>query len=166
MLFAALSLVFFNYLPQISSQPGPLEVSIRPEKPVYLLGEPVFLRIEVLNISSDPVVVDNRFGAPCGEPEIVEVIGARRRPGTRTPTCSGGRGASCGFSLLELQPGEKRTQRMLLDRLFVLDRPGASMCDFAVQCRFTQTTNTSKPLHRWKPDLSSASPLYRPAKMN
>lgn len=120
-ILASLSGILF--LSYAAAQTPELKVRLYPEKQTYLIGEPIFLNLDVVNHSEKPVVLDNSFGK-C-EPDPTDVIGARRRARAHwAPSCYGGTGGSCGHGNFELKPGEKVTEKIFLSGSFSLDEPG------------------------------------------
>jgi len=95
-----------------------------PEKQTYLLGEPVFVVLDLANAGSQPVWIsvsctwlDTRFEAPTAP---------KPHRGVSLFGCAGGGIAgSCGSSAREVLPGEHYKRRYLLDGFFRLDSPGA-----------------------------------------
>lgn len=119
---AIVVLIFVPYVCQSQS----LVARIVPEKNTFLLGEPIYLILEVENAGQQTVAIDSRFGYPCGF-DTIEILGFKQKiPGIQFgESCFGGYAGSCGSSLLELKPGKALIQRILLNLLFSLDHPGS-----------------------------------------
>ncbi len=114
-------MVLFD-LAQVSSAQ---EISGRfyPEKQAYLVGEPVFVVLDLANTSPEMVLIsvsctwlNTRFEAlsapkPHHEPSLFGCIG-------------GGEAGSCGGSVKPILPGEHYLRRYLLDGFFRLSSPG------------------------------------------
>jgi hypothetical protein len=96
------------------------------EKQTYLIGEPIFIVLEVTNPSERPIAIDGGFGAPCGRLDPIEVVGALQNPGGLqfAASCFGGWGGDCASGIVELKPGKELAKRILLSRLFAIDHPG------------------------------------------
>ena len=102
---------------------GQLRGELHPEKRTYLVGEPVFVVLDLTNPGSQPVWIsmscvwlDTRFGAPTAP---------KPHRGVSLFGCMGGGTAgSCGGGAKEICPGEHYTRRYLLDGPFRLDAPG------------------------------------------
>jgi hypothetical protein len=94
-----------------------LEARIYPEKETYILGEPIFLNIEVVNKGAGSVFIDDTF-----EGEL-KVSGAKPAPPNDWAiTCY--ESFSRGVSSVEVRPGEKKVKKLiLLNDLYSLDRP-------------------------------------------
>lgn len=71
-------------------QPLALKARFYAEKHSYIVGEPIFLNLEVVNDGDQPVAVDSSLGAPCIAPDTIEVVGAVRKPtfSPWAPSCS------------------------------------------------------------------------------
>jgi HEAT repeat protein len=94
-----------------------------PEKRTYLVGEPVFVVLDLTNLGSQGAWIstscawlDTRFEAPTAP---------KPHRGVSLFGCTvGGVAGSCGGSAKEILPGEHYTQRYLLEGSFRLDAPG------------------------------------------
>src|SRR6266404_1170674 len=95
-----------------------------PEKQTYLVGEPVFIDFEITNTGDQPSWINQRMGAPCIEPDAIEVLGAEHH-GFGLDTgffgCFGGIAGSCLDGTIELKPGAKHTAQIFLNAHFLLD---------------------------------------------
>jgi hypothetical protein len=97
-----------------------------PEKQTYFVGEPVFIDFEITNTGDKTAWIDQRMGAPCIEPDPIEVAGAKRQ-GVGWDTslgCFGGVGGSCPGGVIELKSGAKHTAHIFLNSGFRLDHAG------------------------------------------
>jgi hypothetical protein len=100
---------------------GQIHGEFHPENQTYLVGEPVFVVLDLANPGPQPVWIsmscvwlDTRFEAPTApKPHHVSLFG-----------CSGGTAGSCGGGAKEIRPGEHYTRRYLLGGPFRLDAPG------------------------------------------
>ncbi len=102
---------------------GQIRGELYPEKRTYLVGEPVFVLLDLTNLGPQPVWIslscswlDTRFEAPTvpKPPRGVSLFG-----------CTGGGVAgSCGGSAKEIRPREHYRRRYLLDGPFRLDAAG------------------------------------------
>jgi hypothetical protein len=126
------SIIFlFQVYVLLGADTSALQSRIYPEKETYLLGEPIFLNIEIVNNGSKPVEFDNSYGR-CGDMlgggMTIEGTGASRRPlKAMGPSCNyGGMGGgfNCGNPIAALQPGEKSAGLLFLNRSFSIDSPG------------------------------------------
>jgi hypothetical protein len=96
---------------------------IRPEKQIYLVGEPVFVVLDLANSGARPIWIsescawlDTQFEAttaPKPHPEV-SLFGC----------WAGGTAGSCGGSAKRILPREHYERRYLLDGSFRLDSPG------------------------------------------
>jgi hypothetical protein len=114
--------------------PG-LEARFYPEKETYILGEPIFLNIEVVNNMQKPVTLDNGFGK-CEDRYDggkTKMPGAKRRfPTPLVASCyGGGWGGGCAKGSFTLQSGAKQVEKLFLTALFSIDSPGT----YKVQAR-------------------------------
>ncbi len=107
-----------------TDQPPSLQARIYPEKATYFLGEPIFLDLEMVNVTDKPLEVDSRFGEPCIPPDTIEVVGAKQRSFAWAPSCYRGIAGSCGSGWIHLGPGQKHVERILLNRIFTIENPG------------------------------------------
>lgn len=102
---------------------GQIRGELYPEKRTYLVGEPVFVVLDLTNPGSQPVWIsmsctwlDTRFEAPTAP---------KPHRGVSLFGCMGGGTAgSCGGGAKEIRRGEHYTRRYLLDGPFRLDAPG------------------------------------------
>ncbi len=116
LMFAATTVPRPGWAEQIRGQ-------LYPEKRTYLIGEPVFVVLDLANTGSQPAWIssscawlDTRFEAPTAP---------KPRRGVSLFGCAGGGVAgSCGGSAREIPPGEHYKRRYLLDGFFRLDSPG------------------------------------------
>lgn len=117
-------LLLFQGSTHISADTPGLHSRIYPDKETYLLGEPIFLNMEIVNNNSGPTQFDSSYGR-CSR-DMIKVQGAQRRPPDyNAPTC--GYGVSqdtCGTPIDMLPPGEKRIGKIFLNGLFSFDNPG------------------------------------------
>jgi HEAT repeats len=100
-----------------------VEARFYPEKPVYLVGEPIFILLDLHNTRASPVFIglscawlDTRFEAPTAAKPLptIDLFG-----------CGvGGWAGDCAGSIKELLPGQHYYHRFLLNGDFRLDRPG------------------------------------------
>ena len=95
---------------------------IRPEKQVYLVGQPVFVVLDIANKESKPIWIsescawlDTQFEASTAPKPLPEVT---------LFGCGGGTAGSCGGSSAEVFPGTHYQKRYLLSGPFRLDSPG------------------------------------------
>jgi hypothetical protein len=95
---------------------------IRPEKQVYLVGEPVFVVLDIANNESRPLWIsescrwlDTRFEANTAPQPRREVS---------LFGCGGGTAGSCGSGVAQILPGTHYQKRYLLDGAFLLNSPG------------------------------------------
>lgn len=109
-----------------------------PEKQTYLVGEPVFVVVEVANAGEQAVTIvsGSTFGG-CAQVEGfgVEVSGSdpvRHWP----PGCGGGVAGSCSSGLVELHPGATNKRRLLLNEWYRLEQPGEHEVWLRGQVRF------------------------------
>jgi len=117
LMFVATGVPLTGWAEQISGQ-------LYPEKRTYLLGEPVFIVLDLANAGSQPVWIsvsctwlDTRFEAPTAP---------KPHRGVSLFGCAGGGIAgSCGGSAREVLPGRHYKRRYLLDELFRIDSPSA-----------------------------------------
>ncbi len=85
-----LLLVELIFLVRVTTDLHPsLQARIYPEKATYFLGEPIFLDLELVNVTEKPVAVDSRLGEPCATPDTIEVVGAKRRLPGHLPVMEG-----------------------------------------------------------------------------
>ncbi len=118
--FVLLILVCFPSVVQASQLQG----RIYPQQQDYLLGEPIFLEIELVNNAKQPVFIDAAVGT-CSVPDETEVVGASHRRRAYWPRgCYEGGGGSCGSAGIVLKEGEKVVRQILLSRSFSFDHPG------------------------------------------
>lgn len=97
-----------------------------PEKQSFFVGEPVFIDFEITNKGDEPAWIDQRMGAPCIEPDPIEVVGAKRQ-GLGSDTsfgCFGGVAGSCAGGVIELKPGATHSAHIFLNAGFRLDQAG------------------------------------------
>ena len=88
-----------------------LAVRVHAENPTSVLGEPVFLVVEITNVSSRMVEFDDGKCAQSFKP-VTEVNHPKR---DKQYGCSGGgSGGSCAGRFVQLKPREKLTHRYLL----------------------------------------------------
>jgi len=115
-MFVAAAVPQTGWAEQISGQ-------LYPEKRTYLLGEPVFVVLDLANAGSQPVWIsvsctwlDTRFDAPTAP---------KPHRGVSLFGCAGGGiTGTCGGSAREIPPREHYKRRYLLDGFFRLDSPG------------------------------------------
>jgi HEAT repeats len=96
---------------------------IHPEKPTYLVGEPVFVVLDLANAGSKPIWIaetcawlDTQFEAPTAP---------KSRPEVSLFGCGvGGTAGSCAGSAQQILPGGHYKRRYLLDGSFRLEAPG------------------------------------------
>ena len=89
-----------------------LAVRVHPEKPTSALGEPVFVVVEVTNISSR--MVEFADDGVCGQ-SFKPVSAVSQRTRYKLYGCSGGGiGGSCAGSFVRLKPRENLSHRYLL----------------------------------------------------
>jgi hypothetical protein len=96
---------------------------IRPEKQVYLVGEPVFVVLDIANVGPRPI----RIGISCewSDTQFEAATAPKPRPEVSLFGCwTGGTAGSCGGSAKQIIPGEHYTRRYLMDGPFRLDSPG------------------------------------------
>jgi HEAT repeat protein len=93
-----------------------------PEKQKYLVGEPVFVVLDLTNPGSQPVWVSNS----CVWLDTRFEVPTPSKPHHRVSLfgCSGGTAGSCGGGSIEIRPAEHLRRRYLLDGPFLLDTPG------------------------------------------
>jgi hypothetical protein len=116
LMFVATAVPQTGWAEQISGQ-------LYPEKRTYLLGEPAFVVLDLVNAGSQSVWIsvsctwlDTRFDAPTAP---------KPRQGVSLFGCGlGGIAGSCGGSARELLPGKHYKRRYLLDGPFRIDSPG------------------------------------------
>jgi hypothetical protein len=116
LMFVATAVPQTAWAEQISGQ-------LYPEKRTYLLGEPVFVVLDLVNAGSQPVWIsvsctwlDTRFDA---------LTAPKPRQGASLFGCGvGGFAGSCGGSAREVLPGKHYKRRYLLDGPFRIDSPG------------------------------------------
>ncbi len=98
-----------------------------PEKQTFFVGEPIFIDFEITNKGHEPAWIDQRMGAPCIEPDPIEVEGAKHHGlgWDTTFGCFGGVGGSCVGGAIELKPGVNHTARIFLNLGFRLDSAGS-----------------------------------------
>jgi HEAT repeats len=96
---------------------------IRPEKQIYLVGEPVFVVLDLANAGPRPIWIsescawlDTQFEATTAPKPHHEV--------SLFGCWTGGTMGSCGGSAKQILPGEHYERRYLLDGSFRLDSPG------------------------------------------
>lgn len=95
-------------------------------KKTYSAGEPIYLIFEVDNKGADPIMIKTADPLSfCGGYEI-EVPGVR---GQEASGCYGGRAGSCTFSDTILHPGERHTDRILLNNAYDLRQSGRYSLD-------------------------------------
>jgi hypothetical protein len=92
----------------------------RPEKATYLVGEPVFIVLELTNISSRRVDADD---GTCFHSFDVVVPAEPRRAVSLYGCNAGGTAGSCGSGTVSLKPKETITRRYLLPKSLP-DEPG------------------------------------------
>jgi len=102
---------------------GQIQGELYPEKRTYLVGEPIFVILDLTNPGSQPVWIsmsctwlDTRFEAPTAQKphRIASLFGCT----------AGGTAGSCGGSTKEIPPGQHLTRRYLLGGYFRLDAAG------------------------------------------
>ena len=116
LMFAATTVPRPGWAEQIRGQ-------LYPEKRTYLIGEPVFVVLDLQNTGSQPAWIstscawlDTRFEAPTAP---------KPHRGVSLFGCAGGGIAgSCPGGAREILPGKRYTRRYLLDGFFRLDSPG------------------------------------------
>jgi hypothetical protein len=109
-----------------------LAMQVHPEKSTSVLGEPIFLLVELTNFGSQSLQFDD---GPCTQ-SIEPVIPVKHPDSGSLYGCSGaGRGGSCGSSFVELKPGKKLLRRYLLPDGLEPDIAGAS--DYTLERRIT-----------------------------
>jgi hypothetical protein len=86
----------------------------------YVVGGPVFVVFDLANNGAQPlrIQIANAL-SPCAG-YLFQIDGEKRADGT----CDGLPGYSCGAGTIELAPGAKTTQRVLLNYYYALPRPG------------------------------------------
>lgn len=89
-----------------------------PEKQEYRAGEPIFIVLEVKNVGSRVIVLDD---LRCGSLTRFEVVGALRRS---PPGVQSGSASSCASTIAPWSPGATVKRRFLLQGPFHLDSPG------------------------------------------
>jgi HEAT repeat protein len=101
---------------------GQIRGELYPEKQTYLVGEPVFVALDLTNpgpqavwISRSCVWLDTGFEAPTAP---------KRHQGVSLFGWTGGVAGSCGGSAIEIGPEKHYTRRSVLDGPFRLDAPG------------------------------------------
>lgn len=99
-----------------------IQGQLYPEKRTYLVGEPVYVVLDLTNPRNRPVWVsescawlDTRFEAPTAP---------KPRGGVSLFGCSGGTAGSCPGGAKEIRSGEHYTRRYLLSGAFQLDASG------------------------------------------
>ena len=96
---------------------------IRPEKQIYLVGEPVFVVLDIVNAGSGPIWISES----CAwlDTQFVAATAPKSRPEVSLFGCwTGGTAGSCGGSAKQILPGGHYARRYLLDGPFRLDSPG------------------------------------------
>lgn len=102
-----------------------LEVQAYAEKDSYLVGEPIFIILEIENAGSEPVRIENSaVGLPRLNRYVFEIPGAKQVRRTGVWGCWAGFGGSGGVGIARLQPGERHVDRVLLNRHYDLAYPG------------------------------------------
>jgi hypothetical protein len=116
-----LLLLLLNSLTAATMSAQVVETRFTTEKSAYLIGEPVYVVLSVINKGNDPIWVD--FGPVdmfCQKFSI-EVPGAD----SASEQWGCGIGGSCGSGLVEIAPKKTTAVRQLLNREFRLQRTGA-----------------------------------------
>lgn len=123
MRFATFTIILLLSCTLIWAETAGLNTRIYPEKNTYLLGEPIFLNMEIVNNSSRPIQFDGSYGR-CSR-DMIKVQGAQRHsPDYNEPTCGyGGFVGNCSTPIGMLPPGEKRIGKIFLNGLFSFDNP-------------------------------------------
>jgi hypothetical protein len=122
-----LTLLFLIISMQLSlSQTQSVKLRIYPDKNSYIVGEPIFINIELINEGKEQLSFDDgecsrRFGFDYNE---VEMAATRRRSLAEFPSCFGGHGGSCIPGSFDLRPGEKRVEQIFVSSKFSIDYPG------------------------------------------
>jgi hypothetical protein len=110
-------------LPAIASQ---LDGHFYLSKKTYSAGEPIYLIFELDNKGADPIMIATADPLSfCGGYEI-ELPGVRSQESTG---CYGGRAGSCTTSDEILLPGERHTDRIMLNQSYDLRQPGRYSLD-------------------------------------
>jgi hypothetical protein len=101
---------------------GPIEGKFYPEKQRYLVGEPVFVVLELVNPGADPVWVSES----CAwlDTGFEALSASKLRQPVSLFGCSGGTAGSCAGGAKVVLPGGHLSRRYLLDGNFRLDAPG------------------------------------------
>jgi hypothetical protein len=98
------------------------EVSFSLSKTTHLAGEPVFLSLRVKNVSTEPLQISTADPLTFCSGDHFELQGARDRDAM---SCMSGFGGSCLSAFQTLAPRKSRTDRILLNLLYDLRRPGS-----------------------------------------
>jgi len=122
LLFLMFVMFVMSAVPQ-SARAAQITGQLYSEKRTYVLGEPVFVVLDLANTGSQPARIstsctwlDTRFEAPTAP---------KPHRGVSLFGCAGGGIAgSCGGSAREIPPQEHYKRRYLLDGFFRLDSPG------------------------------------------
>jgi hypothetical protein len=99
-----------------------VEARFTTDKTDYLVGEPLFVTLTVVNKGNAPIWIDFKFS---DAPKFCENF-SLEVPGARLPVHWGcGYAGSCASSLREIPPGKSTAVRRLLNKQFRLQRTGA-----------------------------------------
>ena len=131
MRIAALTILLFHSSALFGADPPNVKSRIYPAKEAYLLGEPVFYNIELVNTSSKPVYYNDSSYDMCFGDRTQVIGGNRRSSEALVPACHYGErdrmnvmgGMSCSFAIDTLQAGEKHVRRIFMGS-FSFDNPG------------------------------------------
>jgi hypothetical protein len=96
---------------------------IRPEKPTYLVGEPVFVVLDLANAGSKPIWI----AETCAwlDTQFEATTAPKSRPEVSLFGCGvGGTAGSCPGGAKQILPGGHYERRYLLDGSFRLETPG------------------------------------------
>jgi HEAT repeats len=107
------------------------------ERETYAIGEPVLLYFEVINNGSEPVNIPNADPYSFCSGYTIEVSSDPRPTSSCAPE---GYGGSCAYSDITLKPGEKHTQRILVNDEHEVRAPGTYFVEAERSIRYAPSS--------------------------